>query len=244
VYVVRFGGDPDESRARREAERVRLRTRYVRHLVVTADIDEATAERVIDVLFDHRTADGQPCPCGCHPRMAGQHDDGFDCPCGWDEARRAERSRRWDRLLDDADVDGLRTRHASEEAAITRWLAGQTGVTAERLTSYAPEQWSGTADGRSFYFRERDGLWRIELDLEPTGRYADRVVGVRDGEFVTEPEPILEGTVIAEGVDSQLGPTPVDHLAFIVTTIRDHLWARECDHAGALLFCPKCGRRS
>jgi hypothetical protein len=69
------------------------------------------------------------------------------------------------------------------------------------------------------------------------------VVDVRNGDFVTEPEPILEGTVIAEGVDSQLGTTAVDHLAFIVTTIRDHLWARECDHAGALLFCPKCGQR-
>jgi hypothetical protein len=75
-------------------------------------------------------------------------------------------------------------------------------------------------------------------------RFADRVVGVRDGEFRTKPEPILEGAAIAEGVDSQLGTTPVDHLAFIVTTIRDHLWARECDHVGALLFCPKCGRRS
>jgi hypothetical protein len=102
---------------------------------------------------------------------------------------------------------------------------------------------TGTVDGHSFYFRERHGTWRIELDLEPSGQFAERVVDVRDGEFVTEPEPILEGTVIAKGVDSQLGTTPVDHLAFIVTTVRDHLWARECDHAGALLFCPKCGQR-
>jgi hypothetical protein len=54
VYIVRFGGDPDEFRARQEAELLRLRDRYVRHLVATADVDEATAERVIAVLFDHR----------------------------------------------------------------------------------------------------------------------------------------------------------------------------------------------
>ena len=243
MYIVRFGGDPDEFRARQEAELLRLRARYVRHLVATADVDEATAERVIAVLFDHRTADGRLCPCSCHPRLSDQHDDGFDCSCGWDEARRAERSRSFARLLDDPAAEALREQHASEEAAISRWLASQTAVTAERTSSYVPEQWAGTIDGHSFYFRERHGTWRIELDLEPSGRFAERVVDVRDGEFVTEPEPILEGTVIAEGADSQLGTTPVDHLAFIVTTIRDHLWARECDHAGALLFCPKCGQR-
>jgi hypothetical protein len=243
VYIVRFGGDPDEFRARQEAERLRLRARYMRHLVATADVDEATAERVIAVLFDHLTTDGRPCPCSCHPRLSDQHDDGFDCSCSWDEARRAERSRTWGQRLDDADVEVLREHYASEEAAIARWLAGQTAVTAERTTSYAPEQWTGTVDGHTFYFRERGGFWRIELDLEPNGRFAERVVDVRDGEFITEPEPILEGTVVAEGVDSQLGTTPVDHLAFIVTTIRDHLWERECDHTGALLFCPKCGQR-
>ena len=61
--------------------------------------------------------------------------------------------------------------------------------------------------------------------------------------MVTEPVPIMEGEVIAEGIGSQLGGTPVDHIAFIVRTIRDHLWGAQCDHAGALFYCPKCGRR-
>ncbi len=243
VYIVRFGGDPEEFRDRQEAELLRLRDRYVRHLVATANVDEATAERVIAVLLDHRTPDGRPCPCSCHPRLSDQHDDGFDCSCGWDEARRAERSRSFTRLLDNPAAEALREQHASDEAAISGWLAGEPAVTAERTSWFAPEQWTGTIDGHSFYFRERHGMWHIELDLEPSGRFAERVVDVRDGEFVTEPEPILEGTVIAEGADSQLRTRPVDHLAFIVTTIRDHLWARECDHAGALLFCPKCGQR-
>jgi hypothetical protein len=120
MYIVRFGGDPDEFRARQEAKLLRLRARYVRHLVATADVDEATAERVIAVLFDHRTADGRSCPCSCHPRLSDQHDDGFDCSCGWDEARRAERSYTWGQFLDDADVKVLRGQHASEEAAIAR----------------------------------------------------------------------------------------------------------------------------
>jgi hypothetical protein len=47
--------------------------------------------------------------------------------------------------------------------------------------------------------------------------------------------------VIAEGIDSQLGVTPVDHLDFIVRTIRRYLWAAQCDHAGALFYCPKGG---
>ncbi len=64
----------------------------------------------------------------------------------------------------------------------------QVAVEAERTTSFAPEQREGTVDGHSFYFRERHGTWRIELDL-------------------------------------------------------DHLWAQSCDHAGALLYCPKCGAR-
>lgn len=62
-------------------------------------------------------------------------------------------------------------------------------------------------------------------------------------ELETEPVPVMQGEVIAEGVESQLGDTPIEHIAFIVATIRDHLWARECDHDGALFFCPTCGQR-
>ena len=55
--------------------------------------------------------------------------------------------------------------------------------------------------------------------------------------MVTEPVPIMEGEVIAEGTGSQLGGAPVDHIAFIVRTIRDHLWGAQCDHADALWNC-------
>ena len=127
---------------------------------------------------------------------------------------------------------------------IAAWLTGQPDVEARRTTSLAPEQWEGSVGGHSFYFRERGGCWRIELDLTESGRVAQRLVRVAEnGGLVTEPVPIMEGEVIAEGIDSQQGASPVEHIAFIVQTIRDHLWGAQCDHAGALLYCPKCGHR-
>lgn len=109
----------------------------------------------------------------------------------------------------------FRKQHQHEEGAIAAWLSGQWGVNARRTTSMAPEQWEGSVDGHSFYFRERHGYWRIEL----------------------------AGQVVAEGVGTQLGTTPTEHLAFIVQQIRDGLRAARCDHAGALCYCPKCGHR-
>lgn len=137
---------------------------------------------------------------------------------------------------------GLREQHAKEEEEIAAWVSGQPDVEAQRTSSFAPEQWEGSVDGHSFYFRERGGWWRIELDLEPTGNFAQRLAEVReDGELVTEPVPIMEGRVIAEGVESQLGESALDHISFIVRTIRDHLWAEQCDHLGAVSFVPSAG---
>ena len=125
---------------------------------------------------------------------------------------------------------------------IAGWVAGQPGIEAVRSTCAAPEQWEGSVDGHSFYFRERHGEWRIELDLAPNGHFANRVVESDDtGGLVTEPVEMEEGSVIAEGIDTQLGASPIDHLTFIVRTIRAHLFAQQCAHPGALFFCPACG---
>ena len=82
----------------------------------------------------------------------------------------------------------LRKQHQHEKGSTAAWLSGQRDVSARRTTSIAPEQWEGSVDGHSFYFRERHGFWRIEL----------------------------AGNVVAEGVGAQLGTTPAEHLAFIV----------------------------
>ena len=47
--------------------------------------------------------------------------------------------------------------------------------------------------------------------------------------------------MIARGPASQLGETAIERLDFVVRTVRQHLWRRQCDHLGALFFCSKCG---
>lgn len=247
LYIVDFGGGEDERARRaaeRDAERRRLQAAYGRYLVANAAIDEPAARRVVAALFDPRDREGRECCCGCHPRLSAEHGDGFDCRCTWDDARRAEEAGKWEGYWASDTAVELREEHERDEVAIASWLAGQPGVVAKRTTSYAPEQWEGTVDGRSFYFRERGGHWRIELDLREDGRFARRLADVaEDGSFITEPVALTSGDVIAEGLDSQLGQTHADHVAFIVQTIRDHLWRAQCDHAAALFYCPKCGKR-
>lgn len=164
LFVVSMGRGDDEERSHQEAERLRLRDRYLRYLVETARIDAPAAERVMVALFDHLDAEGRTCPCGCHPRLASLHGDGFDCPCTWDDMRRGQERRRSVALWDSAEAASLRDEHAAQERSIEEWLVGQRGVEARRTTPYVPEQWEGTVDGHSFYFRERGGFWRLELD--------------------------------------------------------------------------------
>ena len=45
----------------------------------------------------------------------------------------------------------------------------------------APEQWRGEVDGHTFYFRERNDEWRIELDLQPSCRIIRALVGTDRG---------------------------------------------------------------
>jgi hypothetical protein len=55
LYVVDFGGGEQERarrEAEREAERRRLADRYARYLVVSAEVGQAAARRVITALFD------------------------------------------------------------------------------------------------------------------------------------------------------------------------------------------------
>jgi hypothetical protein len=151
-----------------EAEQARVSPRYVDLVASQFRLDPTSAERVIAAIFDHRREDGRLCPCGCHPRFSSLHDDGFGCSCSWDQARRQAERDSLTRWHNSAAAQELRNEHEAEDAAIAEWLVGQPSVTATRSTANFPEQWQGEVDGRSFYFRERHGLWRTELDLEPT----------------------------------------------------------------------------
>ncbi len=180
VYIADLGGGGQERARRepeREAERRRLADRYARYLLASAEVGEATARRVITALFDPGDAAGNECPCSCHPRLSAEHGDGFDCRCRWDEDRRAAEAADWQAWWDSPQAAELSAAHQREEDAIAAWLASQPGVDARRISSYAPEQWEGTVDGRTFYFRERGGSWRIELDMVPSGKYASACSG-------------------------------------------------------------------
>ena len=255
LYVFDFSGG-EEERARREAERAaeraQVRDRYAHRVMDLAGVDEITADLVMAALFDHFDADGDECRWGNHPKLPDggeySHDAGFDCKCTWDEARRErerqERKRFWDEWQNSPEAKERQAEYEAELTEISEWVDAHPGVEAERKSTYCPEQWEGTVDGHSFYFRERHGAWRIEIDLEPDGHFVQRVVGTGpDGELITEPVEMKSGPVIAEGLESVLGETAIHHLEFIVRTIREHLTGIRCAHDGAGSFCPTCGAR-
>jgi hypothetical protein len=125
--------------------------------------------------------------------------------------------------------------------------ASDPGVEVTSWGGAFPEQWHGAVDGHSFYFREKRGHWRIELDLRPTGDFYRSVVVSDDpNEPIdvtrTEQVAVEAGDVIAEGWEVDLGVTPLHHGRFIVNTIRSHLRREGCPHPGARSYCPECGR--
>ncbi|CDO91387.1 MULTISPECIES: hypothetical protein [Mycobacterium simiae complex] len=66
------------------------------------------------------------------------------------------------------------------------------------MAGLVPEQWDGEVDGHSFYFRERHGEWRIELDLRPSGHFARTLAGTNsDGTPQYGEKELDEGDIIA-----------------------------------------------
>lgn len=125
----------------------------------------------------------------------------------------------------------------AEEADLQAWLADQPGVVVHDHGGYAPEQWNGVVDGHSFYFRERDTEWDIEIDLRPSGSM--RVVdGTHDdGTTRYRQHQIIEGEVIATGTIAAAGygANPRERAEFIVTTIRDHLRRTRVDEIARMV---------
>ncbi len=155
-------------------------------------------------------------------------------------------------------LDGRRLQavHEAAEADLQAWLAKQPGVVIHSHGGYAPEQWEGQVDGHSFYFRERDTEWDIEIDRRPSGwvmRSGD--TGNDDGTTPNQRDEIVEGDVIATGRTTAegYGDSPRERAAFIVATIREHLARQACTHPdmeaiAAFLgvpsrWCPACGTR-
>lgn len=272
LYVTDFSNVPGAAEYREQQERARTeaRRRYRDHLATVFDLHgapdpEVLADVALDALTVWRYVDsGERCRCGCHPRLpeSDLHDYGFACTCA---RTREERRHVWEEWRDNIkafweSLEGQRIR-AEEQAAeadLQAWLAVQPGVTVNSHGGLAPEQWEGEVDGHSFYFRERHGEWRIELDLRPSGHFVRTFAGTNsDGTPQYGQKELEQGDIIAHGTidDDRYGATPVERAQFIIDTIRIHLGRQICTlhHDGlsslegllgaTVNWCPACGTR-
>lgn len=264
LHVITFpAGAGEEFRARADRHRAEARARYLAHL--SQHLSEADAALALDALtvWDDVTS-GDRCACSCHPRLndGDLHDYGFDCRCRQTPEARQRQLDEWiaedDAFWASPEGELITAERGAEEAELMAWLALNPDVVVRSHGGMFPEQWWGDVDHRTFYFRERNDHWRIELDLRPTGRFSKVWLG---GDFDDpasfEPRSIEAGDVIADGTTAiaGYGKTPLDRLHFIVDTIRAHVLRQICtvhvDERAALelllgrppAWCPSCGTR-
>jgi hypothetical protein len=272
LYIVRPPDPGDGWRAERERIREQSRRRHLERMEEALALADAytdaprqRAEAVLDGFFGgvHRDT-GDRCGCSCHPQLpeTDLHDYGADCSCRHTAEERRARWLTWQAEQDAfwASSEGrqIATARQAEEDALASWLAAQSGVVVTSHGGWAPEQWHGSVDGHTFYFRERHDHWHIELDLAPSGRFA-RVwrggdptdAAALDSVELDEGEVVAEGTTAADGY----GDTPLERARFLVDTIRTHLRRRGCTThtagraeleqllGGPAAWCPACGLR-
>jgi hypothetical protein len=196
------------------------------------------ADAALDALTVWRYVDsGERCSCSCHPRLPESNDYGFGCVCTRMPEDRRHAFRKWCNDIQAfwQSPEGQRIK-AAERAAdveLEAWLAMQEGVVVHSHGGIASEQWRGEVDGHSFYFRERDDQWAIELDLRPSGRVLRVIDGTDDdGSIRYQEREIDEGDIVASGTTAAEGyeRTPVERAQFIVDTIRIHLGRQACTH--------------
>ncbi|WP_084027664.1 hypothetical protein [Mycobacterium avium] len=272
LYVADFSNTPGAADHQKQLERARIeaRQRYRDHLTTVFDLHgtadpDVLADVALDALTVWRYIDtGERCRCSCHPRLpeTDLHDYGFACPCA---RTPQDRRRAWEEWRNDIKAfwespagQQITADEQAAEADLQAWLATQHEVVVSSHGGLAPEQWDGAVDGHSFYFRERHGEWRIELDLRPSGRFARTIAGTdTDGTIHYKDKELGEGDVIAHGTtdDDGYGTTPVERAQFIIDTIRIHLARQACtlhrddlSSIEALLgtnvtWCPACGTR-
>ncbi|WP_231984562.1 hypothetical protein [Mycobacterium sp. 852014-52144_SCH5372336] len=272
LFVTHFSDGPRAVEYRERVERARseVRYRYREHLATVFEqrgLVEAGefADAALDALtIWHYVDSGEPCRCSCHPRLpeSDLHDYGFDCVCMRtpEEHRRAftEWRERIAEFWRSPEGEQITAADQAADAELEAWLAKQPGIIVHDRGGLAPEQWRGVVDGHSFYFRERHGEWRIELDLRPSDRFVRTITGTdNDGTIHYTERASIEGDVIASGTTNVegYGATPLDRAQFITDTIRTHLVRQRCTHhhdhlasIDAILgtpsrWCPTCGTR-
>lgn len=271
MYIFEPRGLPGAEEWRAERERTRSEARRVhrsRLIDALAAAGLGDPEWVADVsmaaLFVYNAVEtGEPCLCSCHPRVpeGDLHDYGRSCPCTRTKEQRAAWWKDWrkemDEYWDSPEGRAVRQERRRHEDELRRWLADDGGMVVTELGGAAPEQWRGSVDGHSFYFRERHDYWSIELDLRPTGRFHKVFKGGDvDDPSSFEQEESVGGDVIAEGTTTfeGYGATLRERAELIARTIREHVARRDCRvHIerlnelrrlfGAIQWCPVCGQR-
>jgi hypothetical protein len=272
MYGVDFSNVPGAAERREQVERGRAqaRRRYRDHLAAVFDLHgspepSALADLALNALTNWRFIDsGERCRCFCHPRLPETdfHDYGFDCVCTRTAADRRRAREKWRQDIaafwESPEGQQIKADEQAADAELRAWLAVQRNVIVHSHGGLAPEQWSGEVDGHSFYFRERHGDWRIELDLRPSGRFARTLAGMdSDGTAQYNERELDEGDIIAYGTpDSEgYGTTPVQRAGVIVDTIRIHFDRQACTlrHddlssiqawlGSEIRWCPVCGNR-
>ena len=272
AHMVDFSHVTSAAEYREQLERARAeaRRRYRDHLAAAFELHRSPhpntlADLALNALTDWRYIDsGEPCRCGCHPRLpeTDLHDYGFDCVC---TRTPEERRSSWDKWRQDMaafwespEGQQIKADEQIAEADLQAWLAVQRDVIVRSHGGCFPEVWTGEVDGHSFYFRERHGEWRIELDLRPSGHFVRTLVkGDSGGADQYIKRELDEGDIIASGtIDVEgYGSTPVQRADFILDTIRVHLARQACtlhrDNlpsiqarlGNSLRWCPACGTR-
>lgn len=171
------------------------------------------------------------CRCSCHPRPADTqlHGGGESCPC---QLTKEQRETAVEEFF--ANLDGsMSLRSPEEHEKFLSDLSETLDADIWEAGGGAPYVVRGVVDGRFFYLRERHDMWRVEIapDNNPLldiwvntlPREANRIV-------------VAEGTVSTLYNDDEANPVRV-----AVEAVRLFLARRECDHEGALRFCPHCG---
>lgn len=270
LYVFRPPDLGDDWRAQRERQRVESRARHLERMTAVlafadacADDLAARAGAVLDGFFVTRGVEsGEPCTCSCHPQLpeTDLHGYGSDCSCRRTATQRQASWAQWqaeqDRYWASPEGLAITAEREAERAALAAWVEADSGVVVTSHGGWAPEQWWGSVDGHTFYFRERHDCWRIELDLATSGRFVEvRSGGDLDGGSNRRTKELEEGEVVAEGVaDCEgYGSTAVERAQFIVGTIRAHLCRASCTThtagrhtieellARPMQWCPECG---
>ncbi|BCO45668.1 hypothetical protein MINTM008_15880 [Mycobacterium intracellulare] len=272
MHMVDFAHVRSEAEYREQLEHARAeaRRRYRDHLAAAFELHrcpqpETLADLALKALTDWRYIDsGERCRCGCHPRLPESdfHDYGFDCVCTRTPEDRRRSWQKWRQGLaaiwESPEGQQIKADAQTAEADLQAWLAGQSDVIVRSHGGWFPEEWTGEVDGHSFYFCERRGEWRIELDLRPSGRFVRTLTeDDSDGAGQCYERELDEGDVIASGtIDVEgYGSTPAQRADFIIDTIRVHLARQACtlhrdnlpsiqaSLGGVLSWCPACGTR-